>query len=137
MATYRAAIIIIDPTGSPSRAGNVAVYVFDMNQPSLSTPSYSVLVSVYVFMALSTVFHSIISPNNSLLSHFVLPVGMLPYNIFDINQPSWPTPFYSVLVTISVFMALSTVFHSIISPSNFLVFTLFLQSFFCLIGPFS
>ena len=26
------------PTGSPSRAGDVAVYVFDLNQPSLPTP---------------------------------------------------------------------------------------------------
>ena len=28
------------------------------------------------------------------------------------NQPSLPTPFYSVLVSVSVFMALSNVFHS-------------------------
>ena len=33
---------------------------------------YSVLVSVSVFRALSTLFHSINSPNNSLLSHSVL-----------------------------------------------------------------
>ena len=39
-------------------------------------------------------------------------VGMLRF-MSDINQPSLPTPFYSVLVSISVFMALSTVFHSI------------------------
>ena len=26
------------PTGSPSRGGGVAVYVFDINQPSLPTP---------------------------------------------------------------------------------------------------
>ena len=31
---------------------------------------YSVLVSVSVFMALSTVFHSINSPDNSPLSHY-------------------------------------------------------------------
>ena len=35
---------------------------------------YSVLVSVSVFLALSTVFHSISSPDNSLLSDSVLPV---------------------------------------------------------------
>ena len=46
--------------GSPSRGGDVAVYIFDMNQPSLLTHFYSLLVSVSVFMALSTVFHSII-----------------------------------------------------------------------------
>ena len=43
------------PTGSPSRGGDVAVYVFDINQFSLPTPFYSVLVSVSVVMALSTV----------------------------------------------------------------------------------
>ena len=38
----------------------------------------------------------------------------------DRNQPSLPTPFYSVLVSVSVSvsMALSTVFHSINSPAN-------------------
>ena len=56
----------------------VTVYVFDINQPSLPTPFYSVLVSVSVFMALSTVFHSINSPDNSPLSHSVLPVLFLP-----------------------------------------------------------
>ena len=67
------------PMGSPSRGGDVEVYVFDMNQPSLPTPFYSVLVSVSVFMAISTVFHSINSPDNSLLSHSVHPVLFLPY----------------------------------------------------------
>ena len=36
--------------------------------------SYSVLVSISVFMALSTIFHSITSPDNSPLSHTVLSV---------------------------------------------------------------
>ena len=54
------------------------VYVFDVNQLSLPTPFYSVLVSVSVFMALSTVFHSMNSPDNSPLSPFVLPVLFLP-----------------------------------------------------------
>ena len=45
--------------GPLSRGGDVAVYIVDINQPSLPTPVYSVLVSVSVFMALSTVFHSI------------------------------------------------------------------------------
>ena len=40
---------------------------------------YSVLVSVFVFVALSIVFLSINSPDNSPLSHSVLPVLMLPY----------------------------------------------------------
>ena len=38
------------PAGSPSRGGDVAVYVFDINQPSLTTPVYSVLESVSVFI---------------------------------------------------------------------------------------
>ena len=67
------------PVGSPSRGGDVAAYVFNISQPSLPTPFYSVLVTVYVFMALSTVFHSINSPDNSPFSHFVLPVLSLPY----------------------------------------------------------
>ena len=58
--------------GSPSRGEDVVVYVFDINQPSLPTPFCSVLVSIYVIMALSTVFHSIKSPDNSTLSHSVL-----------------------------------------------------------------
>ena len=44
-------------------------------------------------------------------------VGMLRF-MSDMNQPSLPTPFHSVLVSISVFMALLTVFHSINSPDN-------------------
>ena len=71
-------------TGSSSCGGDVAVYVFDMNQPSLPTPFYSVLVSVSDFMALSTVFHSINSPYNSLLSHSVLLVLFLPYWYFQL-----------------------------------------------------
>ena len=90
-----ACAVLIVPTGSPSRGGDVAVFVFDINQPSLPTPFYSVLVSVIlfsfilfylihlfilvVFMALSAVLHSINSPDNSPLSHSVLPVLFLPY----------------------------------------------------------
>ena len=38
------------PTGSPSRGGDAAVNIFDINQPSLPTLFlYSVLVSVSVF----------------------------------------------------------------------------------------
>ena len=73
------------PTGSPSRGGDVAVYVFGINQPSLPTPfCCSVLVSASVFTALSTVYHSMNSPDNSLLSHSVLPVLFLPYWSFQL-----------------------------------------------------
>ena len=60
--------------GSSSRGWDVVVYVKDINQPSLSNPFYYVLVSVSVFTALSTVVNSISSPDNSPLSHPVLPV---------------------------------------------------------------
>ena len=51
---------------------------------SLPTPFESVLVPVSVFMALSTVFHSINSPDNSPLSHSGLPVLFLHYWSFQL-----------------------------------------------------
>ena len=66
------------PAGSPPRGGDVAGYVFKISQPSLPTPFYSVLVSVSVFMALSIVFRSINSIDDSPLSHPVLPVSFQP-----------------------------------------------------------
>ena len=72
------------PAGSPPRGGDVAVYVFDINSPSLPTPFYSVLVSVFVFMALSIVFQSINSPDNARFSHSVLPVLFLLYWSFQL-----------------------------------------------------
>ena len=65
-------------TGPPSREADVSVYVFDINQPSLPTPVHSLLVLVSVFMALSTVFHSINSHDNFPLSHSVPPVLFVP-----------------------------------------------------------
>ena len=38
------ALLLFVPVGLPSRGGDDAVYVFDVNQPSLPTPFYSVLV---------------------------------------------------------------------------------------------
>ena len=55
----------------------------------------------------------------------------------DINQPILPTPFYSVLLSVSVFMALSTVFHSISSSDNSPLFHSVLPVLFCLIGSFN
>ena len=71
--------------GSPSRGGDVAVYVFDINQPRLLTPFYSVLMSASAFMALSTVFHSINYLENSPFSRSVLPVLFLPYWSFQVS----------------------------------------------------
>ena len=88
MCSYCRVVVIVAlllaPTGSPSRCGDVTVYVPDINQPSLPNPCYSVLVSVSAFMAISTVFHSINSPDKSLLSHSVLLVLFLPYWSFQI-----------------------------------------------------
>ena len=53
---------------------------------------YSILVSVSVFMALSTVFLSINSPDNSPLSHSVLPVLFLPYWSFQLYISLWKSP---------------------------------------------
>ena len=65
-------------------------FMSDINQPSLPTPFYSVPVSVSDFMAISTVFHSINSPNNSPFSHSVLLVLSLcligPFNYISFNQ---------------------------------------------------
>ena len=49
-----------------------------------NTAYNTVLVSVSVFMALSTVFHSINSPGNSPFSHSVLVVLVLPYWSFEL-----------------------------------------------------
>ena len=59
-------------------------FMSDINQPSLPTPFYSVLVSVSSFMAFSIVFRSINSPDNSLRSHSVLPVLILLYWSFQL-----------------------------------------------------
>ena len=64
--------ILSVPADLPSRGEDADVYVLDINQLSLPTPFYSVLVSVFVVMALSTAFHSITSPGISTLSHSVL-----------------------------------------------------------------
>ena len=62
-----------------SRFSNVdfSSRVLDINQPSLPTPLYSVLVSVSVFMALTTIFPSINPLENSRPSHSVLRVSFL------------------------------------------------------------
>ena len=60
-------------------------FISDINQPSLPTPYYFVLESVSVFMALSTVFHSITSSDNFPYPHSVLPVLSLPYWSFQLH----------------------------------------------------
>ena len=70
----------------------MSLSVFDINLPSFPTPFYSVLVSVFVFTAFSTVFHSINSPDNSLLSHSVLAVLFLSDWSFQLYVSLWKSP---------------------------------------------
>ena len=77
-------LLVSVSAGSSSRGGDVVVYVFDITQPSLPIPFYSVLVFISVFTALSTVFHSRHSPDNSPLSHSVRTVLCLPYWSFQL-----------------------------------------------------
>ena len=56
------------PTVSPFRGGDVAVYVFDVNQLSLPAPFYSVLVCFCLYGPFNCL-HSINSPDSSPLSH--------------------------------------------------------------------
>ena len=87
------------PTGSPSRGGDVAVYAFDINQPGFHTPFfYSVLVPVFVFMAVSTVFCSLNSPDNPPLFLSVLPVLYPPCWSFQLSRyESLLQPWYKPL----------------------------------------
>ena len=57
-----------------------------------SYPVYFVLVSISVFMALSAVFRSINSPDNSPFSFSVLPVLSLPYWSFQLYVSLWKSP---------------------------------------------
>ena len=61
-------------------------FLSDINQLSLPTPLYSVLVSVSAFMVFSTAFHSINSPDNSLLFHSVLLVLFLSHWSFQLYR---------------------------------------------------
>ena len=86
-------IMFLVHTGSPSRVGDVAVYVFDIHQPGLPTPFHSVLVSVSVFMALSTVFHSVkILPTT--LCFLTLFIRTGPLNSISLYE-SLPQPCYN------------------------------------------
>ena len=72
------------PVGLPSRGGDVTVHVKNTNQLSLPTPFHSVLVSVSVFMALSTVFYFIKFSRQLSVSHSVLPALSLSYWSFQL-----------------------------------------------------
>ena len=97
------------PAGSPSRGGDVTVHVCDINQPSLPTPFYSVLVSISVFMVLSTVFHSINSPDNSPFSHSVLPVLSLRVPANSLTNLSLPYLSFQLYVSMKVSFSLDII----------------------------
>ena len=78
-------VVVVFSSGSLPRGGDVGGYVIDINQPSLPTPFYSVLVSVSVFMTISTVFHSVNFPENSPLYHSVPLVLLLPHWPFQLS----------------------------------------------------
>ena len=48
MQSDRQAVLKV-PAGSPSRGGDVAVYVFDINQPSLPTPFFLLFFKILFF----------------------------------------------------------------------------------------
>ena len=73
------------PLGLSSRGGDVMVYAFDINcEIAHSFFLNSGLVFISVSMTLSTVFHSINTPDNSPFSHSVLPVLSLSYWSFQL-----------------------------------------------------
>ena len=78
------------PAGSLSRGGDGTVCVKDINQPTLPTPFYSVLVSVSVFITLSTVFHSINSSDDSPHSHPVSSGLLGPFNYISLSDSLSP-----------------------------------------------
>ena len=66
------------------RVVGILRFMSDINQPSLPTAFYSVFVSISVFVALSTVFHSIHFSDNSPFSDSVIQVFSLPYSSFQL-----------------------------------------------------
>ena len=56
LTVFQGMVVKLVPVDSPSRGGDIAVYVFDINQPSLSTPFYSVLVSISVLWSFQLYF---------------------------------------------------------------------------------
>ena len=63
-------------------------------------------------------FISDFKKNKKTFEYIIFVHSIIPSFLPDINQPSLPTSFYSVLVSFSVSIALSTVFLSMNSPDN-------------------
>ena len=83
------------PTCSPSRGGDVAGFFFfflDINQPSLPTPFFSCVYFCLWPFQLHT-FHSINSPDNSLLSHCL--IGPFNYiSLYESLFQPWGSPLW-------------------------------------------
>ena len=134
------------PAGSPSRGGNAAVYVLGINQPSLPTRFYSVLVSVSVFVRgpfnlisfhkSSRQLPAFSLCSSGLISAFLLlsavclfmkvslspwahlhMVGMLLVTFLTESSRACPLFLFCSSVCFCL-MVLSTVFHSMNSPDN-------------------
>ena len=80
--------------GWPSHGGDVTVYALDINQPSFHT-LFLLLLCLFLFIDLSTVFHCINSLDNSLLSQSVLVLFCLigPFDYTSLFE-SLPQPCY-------------------------------------------
>ena len=63
--------------------------------------------------------------------------GDVTVYVCDIKQPSLPTPFYSALVSISVFLAPFNCISFQVLPTILRFLTLFFRSYLCLTGPFN
>ena len=85
---YIAPLIVL--AGWPLRGRDVEVNVFDINRAC--TLLFILFLCLIVFMAILTVFQSINSPDNSPLSHYVLPVLFLPYGSFQLYISLWQSP---------------------------------------------
>ena len=68
----------------------------------------TVSVVLVMMLIIMTIMCSLICQSSRAHLHMA---GMLRF-VFDVNQPGLSTPFYPVLVSISVFVVLSTVFRS-------------------------
>ena len=64
-------------------------------------------------------------------------VGTLRFMFLTLNLPSLPTPFCSVLVSVSVLWSFQLYFIPWILPTTRRFLTLFFRSYFCLTGPFN
>ena len=122
-----------DVVGSPSRGGDTFTwwgYLHVVGIPSrggdvVGSPSRGGDVAAHLHVV------------GMLLVHLHV-VGMLRFTFWAETDRACALPFHSVLVSVSVFMALRTVVYiPSILPTTPSFLTLFVRSYFCLIGPVS